>query len=126
MRRLTEKREIAEVKKLSFMQLNTSELSNAKRNALEKYIADMKLDFISLNKTKQWISHDIFKNYRTISHHQLPHHGGVALLLPKDGSCCEILTFRENYLTQSCAQCTLVINPSFRNCIHSSKRRSFY
>ena len=86
---------MVEVKKLSFVQLNSSGLSNAKQIALEKYVDDMKPDFITLNETKQGISHDIFKNYWTFSHHQLAHHGGVALSLPKDVNCCAIPTFRE-------------------------------
>ena len=43
---------MAKVKKFSFMQLNSSGLSKAKRIALEKYVDDMKPDFISLNETK--------------------------------------------------------------------------
>ena len=58
-------------------------------------VPNPKPDFISLNETKQWISHDIFENYRTFTHHQLAHHGGVAFFLPKDVSCCEIPTFQE-------------------------------
>ena len=104
---------MAEVKKLSFMQLNSSGQSNAKRIALEKYIDIMKPDIISLNETKQWISHDIFKKYRTFSHHQLAYHGGAALSLPKDVSCRKTPIFQEKNLTQSGAQCTLVTNPSF-------------
>ena len=78
---------MAKVKKLSFMQLNSSGLSNAKQTVLENYINDMKLDFISLNEIKQKVLHDIFKIYRTFSHHQQAHHGGVALSLPKEISC---------------------------------------
>ena len=86
---------MAKVKKLSFMQLKYSGLSNAKRTVLEKYIDDMKPDFISLNETKQRIPHDSFKNYRMFSHHQQAHHGGLALSLPKDISCCEIQNFQK-------------------------------
>ena len=75
---------MVEVKKLSFMQLNSSELSNAKRTVLEKYIDGKKPDFITLNETKQRFQHDIFKNYRTFLNHQQAHHGEVALSLPKD------------------------------------------
>ena len=89
---------MAEVKKLSFMQLNSPRLSNAKRIALEIYIDDMKPDFKSLNKTKQWFSHNIFRKYRMFPHHQLTYHRGVALFLPKDVSCCEIPTFQEETL----------------------------
>ena len=54
----------------------------------------MKPDFISLNETKQRIPHDIFKNYRTFSHHQQAFYGGVALSLPKEVSFCEIQNFQ--------------------------------
>ena len=104
---------MAELQKFSIMSLNSSGLSNAKRIALEKNIDDMKPDFISLNETEQWISHDFFKTYRMFSHHQLPHHGGVALSYLKNVSCSEIPTFQEkNHLTQAgCA--VYLVNKSF-------------
>ena len=54
----------------------------------------MKLYFISLNEIKQWFSHDL-QNLSTFSHPQLAQHGGVAISLPEDISCCDIPTFHE-------------------------------
>ena len=95
------------MKKVSFMQIISSGLPNAKRTVLEKYIDDMKPDFISLNETKQRIPHDIFKNYRTFSHNQQAPHVGVACSLPKDISCSETQNFQKK--TFDCIWCAVYL-----------------